>query len=135
MGYSQWQTPFTKEGRSLNYKRLKADVSAEIGKLIKSNIPNRSVEYFDNRISRYSMKNGKCEITGEFLPAEFVHCHHSIPLGLEGTDDFSNLRILNKFIHILIHATETQTINKYLDILNLNKTAIKKINTIVKCVT
>ena len=69
---------------------------------MKSNIPNRSVEYFDNRISRYSMKNGKCEITGEFLPAEFVHCHHYIPVSLGGTDEFKNLRVLNKFVHFLI---------------------------------
>ena len=95
---------------------------------MKSNIPNRSVEYFDNRISRYSMKNGKCEITGEFLPAEFVHCHHYIPVSLGGTDEFKNLRVLNKFVHFLLHATETQTINKYLDMLQLNPTAIKKIN-------
>ena len=60
---------------------------------------------------------GKCEITGEFLSAEFVHCHHKIPVSLGGTDDFKNLRILNKFVHKLIHATETQTINKYLDML------------------
>ena len=128
MNFSQWQTPFTQEGRNHIYTKLKGDVSTEIGKLMKSNIPNRSVEYFDNRISRYSMKNGKCEITGEFLPAEFVHCHHYVPVSLGGTDEFKNLRILNKFVHILIHATETQTINKYLDMLQLNPTAIKKIN-------
>ena len=128
MNFSQWQTPFTQEGRKHIYTKLKGDVSTEIGKLMKSNIPNRSVEYFDNRISRYSMKNGKCEITGEFLPAEFVHCHHYIPVSLGGTDEFKNLRVLNKFVHFLLHATETQTINKYLDMLQLNPTAIKKIN-------
>jgi len=73
MNYSQWQTPYTQEGRKHIYRKLKGDVAIEIGTLMKSNIPNRSVEYFDNRISRYSMKNGKCEITGEFLPAKFVH--------------------------------------------------------------
>ena len=29
-------------------------------------ILNRMVEYLDNRISRYSMKSGKCEITKQF---------------------------------------------------------------------
>jgi len=128
MSFSQWLTPFTLRGRKHIYTKLKGDVSREIRKLMESNIPNRSVEYFDNRISRYSMKNGKCEITGEFLPAEIVHCHHYVPVKLGGIDGFKNLRILNKFVHILIHATETQTIKKYLDILELNQTAIKKIN-------
>lgn len=128
MSFSQWLTPFTLRGRKHIYTKLKGDVSKEIRKLMKSNIPNRSVEYFDNRISRYSMKNGKCEITGEFLPAEMVHCHHYMPVKVGGTDDFKNLRILNKFVHILIHATKTQTIKKYLDMLKLNQTAIKKIN-------
>lgn len=128
MNYSQWQTPYTLEGRNHIYRKLKTNVLTEIGKLIKSNIPNRSMEYFDNRISRYSMKNGKCEITGEFLPAESVHCHHYLPFSLGGTDEFNNLRVLNKFVHILIHATETQTINKYLELLKPDKTAIKKIN-------
>lgn len=128
MNFSQWQTPYTKMGREHIHTKLKGSVSNEVAKLMKSNISNRNVEYFDNRISRYSMKNGKCEITGEFLPAEFVHCHHHVPVSLGGTDEFSNLRILNKFVHILIHATETQTINKYLDILQLSHVAIKKVN-------
>lgn len=51
-----------------------------------------------------------------------------MPVKVGGTDDFKNLRILNKFVHILIHATKTQTIKKYLDMLKLNQTAIKKIN-------
>ncbi|SIS36643.1 group II intron reverse transcriptase/maturase [Salimicrobium flavidum] len=128
MSFSQWLTPFTLRGRKHIYTKLKGDVSTEIRKLMKSNIPNRSVEYFDNRISRYSMKNGKCEITGEFLPAETVHCHHYVPVNSGGIDGFKNLRILSKFVYILIHATETQTIEKYLDILQLNQTEIKKVN-------
>lgn len=90
MNYSQWQTPYTKEGRNHIYTKLKSVVATEIRGLMKSNVPNRSVEYFDNRISRYSMKNGKCEITGEFVPAEFVHCHHYVPVSLGGADEFNN---------------------------------------------
>lgn len=62
------------------------------------------------------------------MPAEFVHCHHYVPTNRGGTDEFSNLRILNKMAHILIHATDAQTINKYLDMLRLNNDAIKKVN-------
>lgn len=128
MSFTQWITPYTQKGREHIYKKLKGEVESEIRKLIKSNIPDRSVEYFDNRISRYSMRNGKCEITGEFLPAELVHSHHHVPVSLGGTDEFKNLRILNKLIHILIHATETQTINKYLKMLSLNDKEIKRVN-------
>ena len=49
---------------------------------MESTIPTRSVEYMDNRISRYSMKKGNCEITGMFLQAQDVHCHHYIPIHL-----------------------------------------------------
>ena len=71
------------------------------------------------------MKNDKYEITGESC-----HCHHYVPvnLGGEGADEFNNLRVLNKFVHILIHATEVQMINKYLDMLQLNPTAIKQVS-------
>ena len=96
---------------------------------MESNIPNRSVEYFDNRISRYSMKDGKCEITGDFVPAELVHCHHYVPANLGGTDNFGNLRILNKYVHMLVHATDNQTIYKYRKIINPDKKQLKRINT------
>ncbi|OAH57083.1 hypothetical protein AWH48_19335 [Domibacillus aminovorans] len=89
---------------------------------------HRSIEYFDNRISRYSMRKGKCEITDWFTPAELVHCHHYIPQSLGGTDEYKNLRILNEPVHKLIHATEKQTIKKYLSMLNLKDKAIKKVN-------
>ncbi|MBP1932038.1 group II intron reverse transcriptase/maturase [Ammoniphilus resinae] len=77
----------------------------EIYKLMISRLPNRSVEYMDNRLSRYSMQKGKCAITGIFLSAENVHCHHKVPVHLGGTDKFSNLIIIHKEIHTLIHAS------------------------------
>ncbi|MDF2650872.1 MAG: group intron reverse transcriptase/maturase [Paenibacillus sp.] len=56
----------------------------------------------DNRISRYSMKLGKCEITGMYLFVSDVHCHHYIPLQLGGSDKFNNIRILHKEVHKLV---------------------------------
>src|SRR5699024_298229 len=85
MNFSQDSTPYTEEGRTKLFKRLKPDISYEINRLMQSNIPNRTLEYKDNRISRYSMKNGMCEITGTFLSVEFVHCHHYKPVNLGGT--------------------------------------------------
>ena len=128
MNFSQNVTPFTKEGRTIIYSKLKDNVLNEISKLLTSHMPNRSIEYFDNRISRYSMKNGLCEITGTFLKAEDVHCHHYKPISLGGDDSFNNLRIIHKFVHVIIHATTHETINKYLKILKLTDKEIKRIN-------
>ena len=63
------------------------------------------------------------------LPAEFVHCHHYIPISLGGDDSFfQNLRIIHKDIHILIHATNKNTIQKLIKELKLSYQQIKKIN-------
>ena len=128
LNFSQDITPFTMEGRNKIHKKLKPDIAYEINKLMLSNIPNRTMEYLDNRISRYSMKNGKCEITGEFLPAEFVHCHHYVPVKLGGKDEFKNLRILRKEIHTLIHATRDNTIQQLIKFLKVTDDQLKKIN-------
>lgn len=93
---------------------------------MESNIPTRSVEYMDNRISRYSMKMGQCEITGVFLQANEVHCHHYFPVHLGGDDSFNNLRIIHKDVHMAIHQTNQMEIKERLmefknDISILNK--------------
>ncbi len=111
IGFTPKMTPFTEDGRDMIHKKLRPDIQKEIGLLMKSTLPNRSIEYMDNRISRYSMKIGKCEITGIELPATDVHCHHYVPLSLGGNDQFNNLRILHKGIHKLIHATDKKMID------------------------
>ncbi len=128
MGFSPKMTPFTKEGREVIHKRLRPDIQREIGVLMKSTLPNRSVEYMDNRISRYSMKMGKCEITGFELPATEVHCHHYIPLTLGGSDQFHNLRILHRRIHQLIHSTDKKMIDELKIRFQLTWSMIDKIN-------
>lgn len=111
MSFSQQRTLYTAEGREQIHQKLRPDLQHEVALLMKSNIPNRSVEYMDNRISRYSMKMGRCEVTGMYLSAADVHCHHYVPLHLGGSDKFANLRILHKEVHRLIHATCKQTID------------------------
>lgn len=126
--YSQWQTPYTEEGRAAIHKNIDVDVYREIMKLMKANISTRNIEYIDNRISRYSMRRGKCEVTGEFLSAEQVHCHHYVPLQFGGTDEFKNLRIIHKSLHILVHATKKDTIKKYVEEQKVNSKDLLKIN-------
>nr|WP_235788512.1 hypothetical protein [Salipaludibacillus sp. CUR1] len=128
MNFSQSLTPFTKEGRERIYKKLRGDIQYEISILMKSKIPTRSVEYMDNRISRYSMKLGKCEITGMFLTASEVNCHHYTPVHLGGDDKFNNLRILHQEVHKIIHLKDTSMIESLTNKLKLTKPQIKKIN-------
>ena len=126
--FKQDTTPYTPRGRMEIYKRLSKSVAIEINKLMKSYIPDRNVEYLDNRISRYSMKSGKCEVTGIFLPAEDVHCHHYRPRHLGGGDEFDNLRIVHRDIHRLIHSKNKQIINNLTTPIQIDEKLIKKIN-------
>jgi len=128
IAFTQSITPFTKEGRVQMSTRLSKDIRQEIELLMESNIPTRSVEYMDNRISRYSMKKGKCEITGMFLQAENVYCHHYIPKYLGGNDKFNNLRILQKEVHELIHMTDKIRANTLIKVLGITESMLKKIN-------
>jgi group II intron reverse transcriptase/maturase len=128
MCFSRGLTPFTEEGRETIYKKLRTNIWTEIIKLMKSNIPNRSVEYVDNRISRYSMKMGKCEITGMFLFASDVHCHHYLPIHLGGNDAFNNLRILHKDVHILIHTVTKDSIDRLVSSLGITESMVTAIN-------
>ena len=91
-------------------------------------IINRSVEYNDNRISLYVGQKGKCAITGKELQIGKMHCHHIKPKDLGGNDRYRNLIFLEKDVHILIHATDKNTILKYLNMLKLNEKQFKKLN-------
>ncbi len=129
LNFSQTLNVFTEEGRKKIHRNLHKQITLELTKLMySSNLIQRSTEYIDNKMSRYSMVKGKCEITGTFLSTEMIHCHHFLPIKLGGTDKYHNLRILHKDVHKLIHATETEIINKYKSFLKLDNETIKKIN-------
>ncbi|MGY3764964.1 group II intron reverse transcriptase/maturase [Vagococcus vulneris] len=119
---------YTEEGRMETHKKLKFVISVEIQKLQKASNLGRSIEYADNRISKYSMQNGKCAVTGLFLTAGEIHCHHILPKFLKGTDEFKNLVVLHKGIHKLIHATNSQTIEKYKRLFKLTRKQLEKLN-------
>jgi RNA-directed DNA polymerase len=128
ISFTQSLTPFTVKGRAQIHKNLHKNIKRELALLMESNIPTRSVEYMDNRISRYSMKKGNCEITGLFLQAQDVHCHHYIPIQLGGSDKFHNIRILHKDVHKLIHMTDTVKMNTLMGKLGITEPMIQKIN-------
>ena len=128
MNFSQDICNYTKEGREKIHKNIQ-NVSTHILKHIMENwIPNMSIEYNDNRVSLYVGQSGICPISNEFLEIGNMECHHKTPRVYGGSDEYSNLIFLKTEVHKLIHATTTDTINKYLEILNLNKKALKKLN-------
>ena len=63
-----------------------------------------------------------------------MECHHKIPKSLGGTDKYENLVWLKYEVHKLIHATLPETIEKYLNTINLNSKGLKKVNSLRKLV-
>ena len=121
IGYVQFKIP--------KYKRNKAEV-VEVDnikyKLLKQPIYSASIEYADNRISLYFAQKGKCAVTGKsFTSTEEMHCHHKVPKAKGGTDEYQNLILVTATLHKLIHATNIETIQKYLEICEPD---VKKLN-------
>ena len=95
--------------------------------LMRNPIPYRSAVYNDNRISLYCAQFGKCAVTGEMLNIGDIHCHHKLPRYLGGTDEYKNLVIVCEVVHRLIHATNPETIMKYMEKLKLTSKQLKKL--------
>ena len=103
-------TPYTEIGRKRIHNTLTTISVYELENLRRGNFGKRSMEYIDNRISKFVGQNGKCYITGIRLSTDEVHCHHKIPLKLGGTDEYNNLVIVHKDIHKLIHSNNIKLI-------------------------
>jgi hypothetical protein len=119
---------YTPEGRAEIHKNL-ADVNtAVLRHLMEKPCGTESVEYNDNRISLYVAQKGKCAVMGTVLEVNQVDCHHKLPIKYGGDDSYKNLIIVSDAIHILIHAVNKRTIQKYLNVLKLNKKQLDKLN-------
>ena len=126
--------PYTSSGRNKYYKGIGLDIKIEMAKILHRRETGRTVEYMDNRLSRYVMVKGKCEVTGRAVSSEEFHCHHIIPLSLGGTDKYDNLKIIHKDVHKIIHATTIKNTLKYLIELKITDKQLDKINILrTKC--
>lgn len=125
--FNQKINNYSVEGRK-HKKQLKANITLELTKLYKLSSKSENIGFIDNKISSYSMQSGKCIILGEFLTADLVDCHHILPRSLGGSDEFNNLVIFHRDMHKLIHASEKETIKKYVNMYKLNSKQIKSIN-------
>ncbi|MFB8727108.1 group II intron reverse transcriptase/maturase [Enterococcus casseliflavus] len=121
---------YTPEGRELIHRNQSA-VSEIALRWIRSHpvVSDRAtVEFNDNRISLFIAQLGKCSVTGEELNVLDMHCHHKIPYHLSKDDKYSNMIIVKPEVHILIHATKEDTIQRYMTLLNLNDEQVKRLN-------
>jgi group II intron reverse transcriptase/maturase len=127
--FKQEISKYTESGRKLIHDKL-TSTEYLIRYLLDSKEYDKSVEYNDNRISLMAGQSGKCGVTGEFLAAHNMECHHIKPKSIGGSDAYDNLVWIRTELHELIHATQPETINKYLKILKLDKKALKKVNSL-----
>ena len=118
---------YTPQGRALIHNKLN-NVTYLIRYLLNNKEYDKSALYNDNRISLIAGQEGKCYVTGLPLKIGDMECHHKKPKYLGGTDEYNNLVWLCSDVHKLIHVTQSDTITKYLEMLNLDKKAIKKVN-------
>lgn len=119
--------PYTPDGREIIHKNLSVNMEILLW-LMKNPVLNRTVEYADNRISLYAAQYGRCAITGQELIPTDIHCHHKIPVCYGGNDKYSNLIIVSKIIHYLIHVTITEKSKHILNSLNLSEKELIKLN-------
>lgn len=122
---------YTPEGRELIHRNLGIDTKMLLY-LMQSRIYDGSIEFYDNRLSLFCSQYGKCAVSGEKLCMDNVHCHHIIPKNNGGNDSYTNLILVTETIHILIHATQNETVRQYLDVLKLTKKQIEKLNKLRK---
>ena len=141
IGYVQYDRPmymkkavnsYTPRGRAEIHKSLECVNTEILHYLMRNPILNHTIEYNDNRLSLYCAQQGKCAVTGILLGIDNIHCHHKLPRHMGGKDNYQNLMIVSVDVHKLIHAESIKTINRYLDILQLNAKQKKKIDELRK---
>lgn len=123
---------YTVNGRARIHKNLKAINKNVLGYVMKNFIPRRTIEYNDNRISKFIAQYGKCAVTGVELGLNDWHCHHIIPYHLSKDDRYSNLIVLHETVHQLVHLKNMGKINSLLNELKLNNKQREKVNNLRK---
>ena len=119
---------YTPQGRAYIHKNLEGINIKILIYLMRNPIRDMSVEYNDNRLSLYCGQCGKCAVSEQLLEIGQMHCHHIQPISMGGSDEYSNLVFVTEKVHKLIHATKENTIDELLEILNLDKRQITKLN-------
>ncbi|WP_179886331.1 group II intron reverse transcriptase/maturase [Bacillus sp. es.036] len=126
--FSQETCNYTAKGRAKIHQNLKAIQKNVLNYVMSNYIPNRTIEYNDNRISKFIAQYGKCAVTGTELGLSDWHCHHKRPYHLSKDDRFSNLIVLYEPVHRLVHLKDPLKIKAILKELKLENTQKEKVN-------
>ena len=119
---------YTSEGRENLHENLRLNMS------IMAELRNQaelchSLEYTDCRLSLYSAQKGKCAISGKnFECAEEIMCCLKIPESNGGTEQYSNLILVNTMYAIPIFSDNLQEVRTSIDVLRISKKQLDKIN-------
>lgn len=128
MAFNRKVCLYTPEGRAIVHDRLGINYNL-MRQLMNQKINSGSIEFYDNRILLFVSQCGKCYITDrEFQCLENMHCHHKIAKSKGGTDAYSNLVLVDKNVHILIHAMNLEVVKYYLEMLKLKPSEFQKLN-------
>ena len=139
IGYIQTKAPFykrrnvnqyTPDGRRAIHKNLEAINLDILHYLMRNPVQYASVEYNSNRLSLYCAQQGRCAVTKKLIEVGDIHCHHKKPQKNGGNDKYSNLVLITEAVHILIHATDSAVIQRYLSKLKLDVKQKQKVNTL-----
>ena len=117
---------FTPVGRSKIHRTLDIDQTL-LSSLREERIYNRSIEFFDCRLSRLSGQRCRCSICGEpFQNPEEIYGYYMNPLVLGGIDRYRNITLINKKYLSLLTSDDPNTIASELKRLKIDdKTALK----------
>ena len=126
--FSQDMCNYTPQGRTKMHNNLKKIDKYILVYIMRNPITNASEEFNDNRISLYVAQNGRCAVSGKPLQIGEMEVHHKIMKQKGGTDKYQNLIFITKNIHKLVHITDSDKINEYLQNENLNEEQMQKLN-------
>ncbi|ALB48729.1 group II intron reverse transcriptase/maturase [Clostridium beijerinckii NRRL B-598] len=133
MCFSQDICNYTKQGREKIHRNLRG-YKHIVEYLLKTTSESNTMEFDDNRISLIAGQQGKCYVTGLDLEISNMECHHKKMRQDGGTDEYKNLVWVCKEVHILIHCSRLDNIEKYLGLLSLDKIGLKRVNSLRKLV-
>lgn len=114
MCFSPQVCNYTESGRAKIHELQKAISPYILRQIMEHPIQGQSTELNDNRISLYVAQRGKCAICKDTLSPGNMEVHHILPKANGGNDNYANLALITADVHKLIHATDPETIRKYL---------------------
>ena len=131
--FSQNICDYTKDGRKLIHSKLNG-YDKILQYLLSNQNTKDSAELRDNKLALMIAQKGKCHVLRRQLSVYNMECHHKTPKKLGGTDEYKNLVWIDKDVHKLIHSTDSDTINRYMTLIGITETSLKKVNSLRKLV-